>query len=160
MKHLFVGSVALLALVAASPAVAADMPARPVYKAPPPVVAAYSWTGCYVGGNAGVAWSESSALRGDFVSTGSIAFGTRIAAGQFPNYNFDDHAFTGGGQIGCNWQFAPNWVWGVEADINYLGLNNDTTVIFPSDRRFLTHHSASIGLAPVASGSDTRLIVG
>ena len=44
----------------ASIASAADLPARaPVYKAAPPV-AAYSWTGFYVGANAGYAWGHSN----------------------------------------------------------------------------------------------------
>ena len=31
-----------------------------------------------------------------------------------------DTSFTGGGQLGCNWQLDPNWVVGVEGDFNYL----------------------------------------
>ena len=31
-----------------------------------------------------------------------------------------DTSFTGGGQLGCNWQFDPSWVVGLEGDINYL----------------------------------------
>ena len=31
-----------------------------------------------------------------------------------------DSSFTGGGQIGCNWQFDPSWVLGIEGDFNYL----------------------------------------
>ena len=38
--------------------------------------------------------------------------------------------FTGGGQIGCNWQPDPNWVLGLEADINYLQF--DRTGLFKS----------------------------
>jgi outer membrane immunogenic protein len=29
--------------------------------------------------------------------------------------------FTGGFQVGYNWQIAPNWLFGVEGDIGYLG---------------------------------------
>jgi len=40
--------------VAASPAVAADIPVAPlVYKAPPAAVVAYNWSGIYVGGHGG-----------------------------------------------------------------------------------------------------------
>ena len=38
---------------------AADLPARgPVYKAAPPVMTYFSWTGCYVGGHVGGVWSQ------------------------------------------------------------------------------------------------------
>jgi outer membrane immunogenic protein len=69
-------------------AVAADL--RPAYKAPPavtaPVPLAYNWTGFYIGGHAGAGWLDS------------------------------DTAFIGGGQIGYNWQFTPNWLIGIEGD--------------------------------------------
>ena len=62
MKIRIFGSLALLALGAAGPAVAADMSVRaPVYKAAPPaVVTAYNWTGCYVGAQAGYAWGRTT----------------------------------------------------------------------------------------------------
>ena len=40
------------ALMAIPPANAADL-GRAVYKAPPPAVVPFSWTGCYIGGNIG-----------------------------------------------------------------------------------------------------------
>lgn len=94
-------------------AAAADLPAAaPVYKAPPPV-AAYDWTGFYVGGNIGYGWGRANAT--DTVS------GRGFITGFFP-VSFS-HADTlsldgviGGGQIGYNWQASPNWVFGLEAD--------------------------------------------
>src|SRR5579862_8081847 len=53
-KHL--GALAALAVVAAFPAQAADMP---LYKAPPPAV--FSWTGLYVGGDVGARWASVDA---------------------------------------------------------------------------------------------------
>ena len=41
-------------------AAAADLPARVYTKAPPPLEAAYTWTGFYVGGNIGGGWSYDS----------------------------------------------------------------------------------------------------
>ena len=43
MKKLLLAGIGLLSLSAA-PTMAADLP---VYKARPPVIASYSWTGCY-----------------------------------------------------------------------------------------------------------------
>jgi outer membrane immunogenic protein len=45
---------ALALLVAAGPAMAADLPG-PVYKAPPPMVAPVNWTGFYIGAGSGFA---------------------------------------------------------------------------------------------------------
>ena len=54
MKSLPVRGIGLLALMTGGAAMAADLPAATVYKAPPPVVVAPSWTGFYVGVNGGV----------------------------------------------------------------------------------------------------------
>jgi outer membrane immunogenic protein len=55
VRKLLLGTAALIAL--ANPASAADMRA-PVYKAPPPAVPVWSWTGCYAGGHAGGLWAK------------------------------------------------------------------------------------------------------
>ena len=81
---------------------AADL--RPAYKAPAPVAApvAYSWSGFYIGGHAGGGWAEDSAS-----------------------------GFVGGGQIGYNWQLAPNWVIGIEADISGTSISDSATLVVP-----------------------------
>ena len=38
-----------------------------------------------------------------------------------------DVQFTGGAQIGYNWQFAGGWVFGLEADINGIGNSNSSS---------------------------------
>src|SRR6266480_5315232 len=61
MKKLLLASVAAVALLAGAPAHAADLGRRSTY-APPPVVVplpVYSWTGCYIGVNAGGTWSHN-----------------------------------------------------------------------------------------------------
>jgi outer membrane immunogenic protein len=60
MAKLVLAFAALFALIA-GPACAADLAAKPIYKAPAAVVAPvpFSWTGFYVGGNAGYAWGKS-----------------------------------------------------------------------------------------------------
>ena len=88
-------------------ALAANLP----LKAPPaPAPAPFSWTGCYIGGNAGGAWTQID----DSVTTAPF----------FPIVTSEssggDTSFTGGGQLGCNWQFNPSWIGGLEGDINYI----------------------------------------
>jgi outer membrane immunogenic protein len=75
--------------------------ARPM---PPPVVV-YNWTGCYIGGNVGGGWAKQDQARIDqigVVGPAPAIYGTET-----------DSAFVGGGQIGCDYQFAGNWVVGV-----------------------------------------------
>jgi outer membrane immunogenic protein len=85
-------SLTLLAAViglAASQASAADLPRKaPAYIPPPPPP--LTWTGCYVGVNVG-------ALRGRFELDGPFG-GSASRNG--------DWGFAGGGQIGCDYQFA------------------------------------------------------
>jgi opacity protein-like surface antigen len=38
-----------------------------------------------------------------------------------------DNAFSGGGQIGYNWQAKPNWVLGIEADLQTANIRSQTT---------------------------------
>ncbi|MGY4351012.1 opacity protein-like surface antigen [Bradyrhizobium sp. GM7.3] len=100
MKRILLGAVALLAL--AAPAAAADMQARTYTKAPaytPPQVI-YNWTGFYIGGHVGGAFAGDSSFQSS------------------------DARFLGGVQGGFDYQFAPNWVMGVEAQYSWLPTNN------------------------------------
>jgi outer membrane immunogenic protein len=104
-------------------ALAADIPARMPVKAPPPVVVAPSWTGFYIGVNAGAAWN-----RVEFTDLG----GPTVLA--FPRgttyWSPNDVGFTGGGQAGYNLQ-SGNFVFGVEADINYV--SNKSSITLPGN---------------------------
>ena len=99
----FVLAVAAISLGAVDRAFSGDLNLR---TAPPPIYAPpppISWTGCYGGLNAGGVWS--------------------------PGIN--DVGVTGGGQVGCNWQWSPLLLGG-EADIQYTGLDGSRDV-FASD---------------------------
>ena len=110
-------SLALLALatigLAASQASAADLPRKaPVYvpPAPPPI----TWTGCYIGANVGGVFVRQSA---DF-AFGSLDSDTKSG-------------FAGGGQIGCDYQFAGGWVIGIRDMFDGSSLSRDRTFNFP-----------------------------
>jgi outer membrane immunogenic protein len=122
LKKLVPISIAAIAVIGS--AHAANLKAPPV-RAP----ATYNWSGFYLGGNVGVIWSNTSADPGSFTTTG-VDFPGRQAVGQFPSFNTGDTGFTGGVQTGYNWQFAPNWVAGIEADLDYSGLNKTDTQVF------------------------------
>lgn len=111
-------------VAAAGSAMAADLPYRTA--APAPYVSAapiFTWTGFYVGLNAGGAWNDGRSLS----STGFAAPDPFI----FGSGSNDDVGFTGGAQIGYNMQFG-SFVAGVEADINYLDRNGGGTGAFPA----------------------------
>jgi outer membrane immunogenic protein len=138
MKKLGVAGVALAALIAA-PAIAADMP-RPVYKAPPPVVAPFSWTGFYIGVNGGGAWGDSRVTLSPAAIFGAPDIAILTTNG---SPHLHPTGFTGGGQAGYNWQ-SGNLVFGVETDINYLGLKKSTlSPVFPGVATFTTAQVAT-----------------
>ena len=104
------GIVALL-LASAAPVCAADLPPlnkAPVYKAPV-AAPAYDWTGLYAGVNLGygVARNPTNMFEGLFGGGESVAL--------------QPAGVLGGVQLGYNWQFAPHWVAGIEADFQGTG---------------------------------------
>lgn len=110
MKKFLLGTVALVALGMALPANAADLAARPYTKAPAYVPAPiYNWTGFYIGGHVGGAFTGNS----DNVYDPSVYSGRG-----------NDGTFMGGVQIGYDNQFAPNWVFGLEANYSFLDTNS------------------------------------
>lgn len=117
------GLLAIGALIAASSsAVAADLPLPPLL-APPPYALpiAYSWSGCYVGGEGGPAWGKSSQTAASPPLIGvpiTNSFGT-----------------TGGllgVTLGCNYQ-VTNFVFGAEGDASYSVINGQVGQLPPFD---------------------------
>ncbi|WP_128928504.1 outer membrane protein [Bradyrhizobium guangxiense] len=98
---------------------AADLAARPYTKAPPPVVAVYDWTGFYIGGHLGGAWTNEQWIN----TANTTAFGD-LSPGQ--GFSQRGSGVFGGGQIGYNWQ-VNNFVLGLEGTIS--GMGNKGTVV-------------------------------
>ena len=113
MKGTWGSSVAAFLVIASSDAFAADLPVRKAPPPPPPVIVpVYNWTGFYIGGNLGGAWA-SGTLTDNFT-------GARFTG--------NHSGFIGGGQIGYNWQVAPQFVLGVE------GMFDGTSISKSSNR--------------------------
>jgi outer membrane immunogenic protein len=114
MKSCFVAA-AVASAAWSSAAFAADLPARTAPPAPPPVVAApvFTWTGFYIGLNAGVAIGNSYSPT--FVAGGLFP---TPASNLVPGSSAGGTAFTGGLQAGYNWQMNQ-FVFGLETDINW-----------------------------------------
>jgi outer membrane immunogenic protein len=113
-----IGALVFAAIAGISAASAADLAARPYTKAPVMIDPVYSWTGFYVGGNAGYSWGRS---RTD-VSYFNTATGAPIVppVGSILSNSFGMNGGIAGGQAGYNWQ-TGSWVLGLEADIQWSG---------------------------------------
>src|ERR1700687_6237166 len=107
MKKLAFATFAVAALLGAGSALAADLPA-PAYKAPPIGAPVYTWTGFYIGGNAGYSFGRET---NDW-----FLFGFPVAS-ERQNLN----GAIAGVQSGFNWQINNQWVVGYESDIQWSG---------------------------------------
>jgi outer membrane immunogenic protein len=125
MNKILIGITAIAGLISA-PAVAADMAVK---ASPPPPPAIATWTGFYLGVNAGGNWGTSDS------STSVVSPGDFFGPSCFPPTNTCDvntvdvqnagsqktrtSGFVGGFQAGYNWQ-SGNTMLGIETDFEYL----------------------------------------
>jgi outer membrane immunogenic protein len=129
VKRRLLRGAALPALLA-SPAIAADMPVK---APPPPPPTIFSWTGFYVGLNAGGTWARSNA---DTTVNCNVPFGSPplpyfceqgiavangAAVSAAGSGTITASGFTGGIQAGYNWQ-GPNLIYGLETDFDAFHL--------------------------------------
>ncbi len=114
------GILTAFALVAlGGTAMAADLPSRkgPVLA---PIAPIFTWTGFYVGVNAGVIFTDND-IRTSGNAANTIA---NVAANRRPpSLSNNDEGFTIGGQVGYNYQIG-NIVIGAEADLAYTDLKS------------------------------------
>ena len=105
---------AVIHLTASQSARAADIAGRAahpyvqqVYAPPPP----NPWTGCYVGGNIGGAWSnvDLSGVSG-------------------ANFSASNGGVAGGGQIGCDYQWNQFWLVGIRDMLDATSLSSRTNI--------------------------------
>ena len=125
MRLSFIAAAGLLTVGIVNTASAADLGVAP-RRRPAPVVAPAplysSWTGFYIGGNIGGGWSHTT-FSGTTTGT--------VSGFPFPEEFFsassNGRGIVGGGQLGFNYEFAPRWVTGVEADIDAAHITGSET---------------------------------
>jgi outer membrane immunogenic protein len=119
---------AAVAVAGAVTAQAADLPTRKEAPAPVFVPPPFTWTGFYVGVNAGGVWGS-----GGNASTTAFFNGFPVVSTNWPNTNFGggQTGFIGGGQAGYNWQTGA-FVLGVETDFDGTSLSRSRSVVGPT----------------------------
>lgn len=126
MRARLIGISAAFGLLS-SATLAADLPNAkgPAIFAPPPPPL-LSWTGFYIGGNAGAAWGD---FRNTYVAPGpafpNFAAADAVAISANGSNRLRPVGFTGGLQAGYNYQISA-FVLGIETDFDYLGLHAST----------------------------------
>lgn len=96
MRKFVTAGIAFLALAAVTPSQAAN----------------YNWNGFYVGGNVGYSWGNSDV---NYTVPGFSSVTSNKPKG-----------IVGGGGIGFNWMVGPQWLVGLEADIQATGQKADS----------------------------------
>src|SRR3978361_1458661 len=134
MKKFLRATVALVALGATVPALAADLAARPYTQAPAYAAPIYNWTGFYIGGHVGGGISSNEALNGILTS------------------NNQSGRLLGGVQAGADYQVGRSFVVCVEGQYRWLGGANNGIVfpggfIYSNDRRALGSLTGRVGFA-------------
>lgn len=167
---------AILAGIVITPlaAHAADLPSRaapPVFVAP--VVAPFSWTGFYLGADAGYGFgtggngtSGASNLSVPAAPLGTFAVTPASGVPFLSSSNSRRNGFVGGGQIGYNYQFGAGSgvVIGVEADFQYSalgggsqdgGVGNGFGVAEPGGYARIKPNGTGLGIRPIGAGLAT-----
>lgn len=104
---------------------AADM----AVKALPMPAPIWNWTGFYAGANGGGIWGQNNVSSAFF--DGAAIASAQTLGGLAGAGGMNGSSAFGGVQVGYNWQRATAWVFGVEADIQGMSLNqNRTSALF------------------------------
>lgn len=150
MKKFLFAQAAMLAVILVGPATAADLPV----KSEPPVAPRFTWTGCYLGGQIGGGFAKKDIT--DPVGLVQESFLPGSTTG-ITTASPSPSGVVIGGQIGCDYQFAPSWVIGIEgagagstmkgSSIVGLPAGNPDSALVEAKTDFLTSVTARLGYA-------------
>jgi len=135
------------------PSYAADMPVKARVA---PVVVVDPWVGWYAGGNIGYSWGRTNTETDvrPFGQDNLNGFGTFAFPGGASFTSSNVNGVIGGGQIGYVGRIAPNWLGGIEADIQCSGqkgsarggFSGNTTTCTNGDCSFASAHDITARL--------------
>lgn len=112
------GTAASLLTISAFAADLGISPAQPQVVIPP-----FTWTSCYAGVQAGGGWGKKEL-------NDSVGIFSSIT--HYSSVSDDVSGYQVGGQIGCNYQFAPSWVVGIEGAASGGNISKTVTIPIPS----------------------------
>jgi outer membrane immunogenic protein len=136
MKNLILASTLLLTTTGL--AQAADMPLKA-----PPLAPVFTWTGLYLGVDAGYGWNSASGSS--FCTTpDGVVNGLGCSAPGSETLNLKGGFI--GGQVGYNLQTGL-FVWGIEADIQVSGINQTGTILVPCCNAAFTGPPGSLSIS-------------
>ena len=151
MKKMLFATAAALTVTIAAPARAADLP----LKTETPFAARFSWTGCYLGGHLGGGFAHKDVT--DPVQLVQDSFAAAAVTNGITTVSLSPSGVVIGGQIGCDYQFAPSWVVGIEGAASGatmkasrtvgLPLGNPDTALVQAKTDFLTSVTGRLGYA-------------
>jgi len=147
MRKLLLAGVAAGAVAAAGSVNAADipMPMNP-YVGGPPI---FSWSGCSIGGHVGWGWSRTTLSDAPGGSSSSLI----DFAGSGRSVTVSGNGPVFGGQLGCDYQFNPWFVAGIQASFAGADINGSAVDPFALNSTlqaktdFLADVSARLGFA-------------
>jgi len=89
----------------------------------PSALPPFTWTGCYAGGQAGGGFGQKDL-------NDSVGIVSSISG--FTSANLNISGYMLGGQIGCDYQFRPSWVVGIEGAATGGNIHGSTSVATPA----------------------------
>nr|CAJ01663.1 putative outer-membrane immunogenic protein precursor [Methylocapsa acidiphila] len=122
MRTFLLASAGAVAL--AGSAFAADLPSRappPAYVPPAPI---FTWTGVYIGGQIGYAWTNPNVTYGD---AGYTVGGFPLGYADSYNVGGNANGVIGGAHVGYNLQLGQ-WVLGLEGDVDGSSISKTVSV--------------------------------
>ena len=120
MRKFLLATTALAVLSGIGAASAADLPSRKGPPIAPAYIPAFTWTGFYVGLNAGVGWANNN-------NNNNLPLGAIPVTGFVSSGNSNNAGFVGGAQAGYNYQFGAGQgvVIGAETDFQFADISHD-----------------------------------
>ena len=91
---------------------------------PQVVIPPFTWTSCYAGVRAGGGWGKK-----DLTDTVGVLSDPATVPGGFSSASLDVSGWMVGGQFGCDYQFAPTWVVGIEGAASGGNISKTTNFV-------------------------------